>query len=279
MSNIITTTTTTPTIILVRDNQEAEVIKQYYPEFIQVNRTADIPHMMWYFKRSKDIILTQNEFCKMIRKSRTRGCEYSDYLANYTLRILGNIDLVEPMKISTHDVGFLKNGFCNYNPATHKFIWKNEYSDYPHNGVFGHEKDFAVHGGLYYIKNKLYGVIPPEPFRLFKQILIGSNNYLVFELFDVYGLSYYKTVLSDSLSSIRVKEVTAGESPTYTPPILNPILEQFFSENGVVINEEVFILCDLLHHNLFSNCLHVEKISDKNTIQIIRDFLNTGDNQ
>jgi len=270
------TTTTTPTIILVRDNSEAEIIKLYYPDFIQANRTADIPHMMWYFKRYRDIILTQNEFCKMIRKSRTRGCEYMDYLANYTLRILGNIDLVETLKISTHDVGLLKNKFCNYDAIYHKLTWSDEYWDYPYSGKFGREKNFADRGGLYYIGYKLYGVIPAKPFELFRKVQVAEFNYLLRKLFSVYGVSYsvYETMIPDALCRINLTNGDPSQA-TYTPDYsLNSVLEQFLAYHNFTINKEDLIVFNYLRYKWFSVDFVPDVISDNEAITAIRKYVN-----
>lgn len=275
MSNI-TITTTAPAIILVRDSQEAEVIKLYYPDFIQVNRTADIPHMMWYFKRYRDIILTQNEFCKMIRKSRTHGCEYMDYLANYTLRILGDIDLVETLKISTHDVGLLKNKFCNYDAIYHKLTWSDEYWDYPYSGKFGREKNFADRGGLYYIGHKLYGVVPAKPFEVFRKVQVAEFNYLLRKLFSVYGVSYsvYETMIPDALCKINLTDGNPSQA-TYTPDYsVDTVLEQFLAYHNSTINKEALVVFNYLRYKWFGVDFAPDIISDNEAITAIRKYIN-----
>ena len=275
MSNI-TITTTAPAIILVRDSQEAEVIKLYYPDFIQVNRTADIPHMMWYFKRYRDIILTQNEFCKMIRKSRTHGCEYMDYLANYTLRILGDIDLVETLKISTHDVGLLKNKFCNYDDVHHKLTWSDEYWDYPYSGKFGREKNFADRGGLYYIGHKLYGVVPAKPFEVFRKVQVAEFNYLLRKLFSVYGVSYsvYETMIPDALCKINLTDGNPSQA-TYTPDYsVDTVLEQFLAYHNSTINKEALVVFNYLRYKWFGVDFAPDIISDNEAITAIRKYIN-----
>ena len=108
------------TIILVRDTSQIYLGRRICPDALHPRAIddyraySDPSYMEWFFSRNRDIILTQFEFCNILNQSNNPDFDYKHYLAKYELVIPTPIDLVERIRISTHDIAVLKK-FCNYN--------------------------------------------------------------------------------------------------------------------------------------------------------------------
>lgn len=274
------------TIILVHDASQIYLGRRRCPDALRLRGAiegyrdySDPSYMEWFFSHNRDIILTQFEFCNILNQSNNPDCDYKRYLAKYELVIPTPIDLVERIKISTHDIAVLKK-FCDYNPALKKYTWKEEFADYE--GVFSREKDFALHGTLYYIDRKFYGIIPREPFQLFESIEVNPYNYLLINLLKLWGISYSLLPAVPDLDYhlINLHHNFPKDIPIYNYKFSfgdNLVISYLELENDLIINRDTIVICDF--HNWCLNnglCKHRRidvDISDVVQYKIISNFL------